>query len=66
MRVHCDSDAPISMSVYRYRLIGTKIEISVTVIDDVVFECCEMTWNIGVGISAKYRSRYSSILIVLR
>ena len=29
---------------YRYRLIGTKIEISVSV------EFCEMTWNIGVGI----------------
>jgi hypothetical protein len=26
------SDAPISTSVYRYRLIGTKIEISVSVI----------------------------------
>jgi hypothetical protein len=28
----------------RYRLIGTKIEISVSV------EFCEMAWNIGVGI----------------
>ena len=26
------SDAPISISVYRYRLIGTKIEISVSLI----------------------------------